>query len=171
MKDRGKKIFLAASVIVPFMLYCGYYYGMMVKNAPYKFSEFESFTYRYGTGDSLLNQYDSKTQNYQYIDSDDSLVKTKLKLTKDDLLYLHRKATDYGFWDFPTQIRGRKDQAGVNSPHYYIKFKYKRKSKEVYFDLNYDGNPKLKDAVRVLIETINKSLDEAQARTETNKPA
>lgn len=165
MKDKGRKIFLAASIAVPFLLYCGYYYGMMVKNAPYKFSEFESITFNYGIGDTLLNQYNSKSQQYQYINRNDSLVKTRLKLTKDDLLYLHRKAADYGFWDFPTHITG--SRSNNKSPRYYIKFQYERKSKEVCFDLDYEGNEKLKDAARILIKTINRTMDDAQARQET----
>lgn len=165
MKDKGKKIFLAASIVVPFLLYCGYYYGMMIKNAPYKFSEFETITLNYGTGDTLLNQFDSKSQHFQYVDESGSVVRGRLKLTKDDLLYLHRKAADYGFWDFPSDMRV--ENRTPNSPRYHIKFQYQRKTKEVYFDLDYNGNPKLKDAVRLLIETINKKLDEAASRTET----
>ncbi|MGV3703864.1 MAG: hypothetical protein ACO1NU_00680 [Arcticibacter sp.] len=165
MKDKGKKIFLAASIVVPFLLYCGYYYGMMIKNAPYKFSEFETLTFEYGTGDTLLNQFDSKTQHYQYVDKRDSVVRGKLKLSKDDLLYLHRKAADYGYWDFPSNMTA--DARKPGSPRYHIKFQYQRKTKEVYFDLDYNGNPKLKDAVRLLIETINKTMDEAAGRAET----
>jgi len=104
MKDKGKKIFLAASIVLPFLLYCGYYYGMMIKNAPYKFSEFETLTFNYGTGDSLLNQFDSKTQHFQYVNKSGEVVKGRLKLRKDDLLYLHRKAADYGYWDFPSNM-------------------------------------------------------------------
>ena len=104
MTIKQKKIFLALSIIVPFLLYCFYYYGMMVKNAPYKFSEFESLTFKYGIGDSLVNQYNSKTAIYQYVNDKDSLIRKKVKLTKDDLLILHRRAAQLGFWDFPSQI-------------------------------------------------------------------
>ena len=92
MSTKSKKIFLALSIIIPFLIYCFYYYGMMVKNAPYKFSEFESLTFKYGLGDSLVNQYNSKTALYQYVNENDSLIKKKVKLSKDDLLVLHRQA-------------------------------------------------------------------------------
>lgn len=164
MGDKGKKIFLALSIVVPFMIYCVYYYGMMVKNAPYKFAEFESLNFKYGIGDSLINQYDSKTMHYQYLNDRDSLVKKQVKLTKDDLLYLHRKAAELGFWDFPQDMTGPASANGAKSPRYYLEFKYQRKTKKVVFDLNYNGNTKLKDAVRQLIETVSKSVNTAEAR-------
>ncbi len=164
MSDRGKKIFLALSIVVPFMIYCVYYYGNMVKNAPYKFSEFESITFKYGLGDSMVNKYSSKTMEYQYINDRDSLVRKKVKLSKDDLLYLHRKAAELGFWNFPSTMEGEPVSSGQSSPHYYLEYKYARKTKSVYFDLNYNGNPKLKDAVRQLIEIVNTTINKAHSR-------
>ncbi len=165
MSDRFKKIFLALSIIVPFLLYCIYYYAGMIKNAPYKFTEFESLTFKYGLDDSLINQYDSKTGNYQYVNDRDSLVKAHVKISKDDLLYLHRKAADLGFWDFPEQIIPSDKTAKTSkSPRYYLEFKYKRKTKHILFDLNYTDDPKLKDAARVLIEQVNRTINDAEDR-------
>ena len=164
MSNRSKKIFLALSVIVPFLMYCLYYYGKMVKNAPYKFSEFESLTFKYGLGDSLVNQYDSKTYMYQYVNEDDSLIRKRVKLSKDELLYLHRKAAQLGFWDFPSKILNTAESSKRNSPHYYIEFKYKRKSKNILFDLDFNGDPKLKDAVRHLIEDVSNTINDAEDR-------
>ncbi|MBC8051833.1 MAG: hypothetical protein H7Y13_02085 [Sphingobacteriaceae bacterium] len=166
MSNKSKKIFLALSVVVPFLIYCFYYYGMMVKNAPYKFSEFESLTFKYGLGDSLVNQYDSKTFLYQYVAENDSLIKKKVKLSNDDLLYLHRKAAQLGYWNFPSQIVNKEEDSKTSTPHYYIEFKYKKKSKAVLFDLSYNGDPKLKDAVRRLIEEISRTINDAEDRTE-----
>ena len=138
-----------------------YYYGMMVKNAPYKFAEFESLTFKYGTGDTLLNQYYSKTGDFQFVNAQDSVMKTKVKLSKDDLLYLHRKAADLGFWNFPEDMEsGLKGQQA----RYYLEFKYQRKTKHIKFDVNYNGKPQLKDAVRRLIEEVNGRIEEAQKR-------
>ena len=88
MSDRAKKIFLTLSVIVPFLFYCLYYYGMVFKNAPYKFTEFDSIVFQYGDRGNLLNKFNSKTGEYQYVNAHDSLVKMNLRLNKDDLLYL-----------------------------------------------------------------------------------
>jgi hypothetical protein len=137
----------------------------MIKNAPYKFSEFESITFKYGLGDSLINQYNSSTGDYQYLNDQDSLIRTKIKLTKDDLLYLHRKAVDAGFWDMPETLSGE-GQPGYNKnkAHYYLEFKYQRKSKHVLFDTEYDKNQKTKNAARQLIDEVSKTLSDAEDR-------
>jgi hypothetical protein len=135
----------------------------MIKNAPYKFSEFDHISFQYGNGDSLQNKYNSKTGDYQYLTKNDSLVKKHLHLSQNDLLYLHRKAADLGFWDFPsnetsddtTKINGQKP------PRYIIEFAYKRKTKRVVFDTNFLGNPKLKDANERLIKEIQQRMDDA----------
>jgi hypothetical protein len=162
---RSKKTFFILSIVVPFLMYCFYYYGMMVKNAPYKFAEFDSVVFKYGDGDSLLNKYNSKTGEYQFVNSRDSVIHEHLKLTKDDLLYLHRKAADLGFWDFPARIVADSIDARFGkAPHYYIQFNYKRKSKTVFYDDAYSDNPKLKDAAQRLIKEIQDKLKEAEKR-------
>jgi hypothetical protein len=155
------------SIVVPFLLYCIYYYGMMIKNAPYKFSEFQSIRFEYGYGDTLNNIYDSKTGDYQFVNRHDSIVKINLKLSKNDLLYLHRKAADLGFWDFPANelnpdVKGR-------VPRYVIQFNYLRKTKKVMYDASYNGADKLKDANDRLIIEIKKILSDAEARQRNSK--
>jgi hypothetical protein len=134
----------------------------MLKNAPYKFSEFESMSVQYGERDSLVNKYDSKTGDYQYLNRADSLVKKKLRLTKDDLLYLHRKAADLGFWDFPVDETGDTVKAGRKPLRYIIEFKYQRKSKRVVFDENFNGDTRLIDANQGLIKEITQVLNRAE---------
>ncbi|GAA4091083.1 hypothetical protein [Mucilaginibacter panaciglaebae] len=162
MVSRSKKIFLALSVILPFLFYCLYYYGHMLKNAPYKFTEFESMSIQYGDRDSLLNRFDSKTGNYQYLNSRDSLIKKRLHLPKDDLLYLHRKAADLGFWDFPENETGDSVKTGQQPVRYIIEFKYQRKSKRVIYDSNFEGDPRLIDANQRLIKEIMQVLNQEE---------
>jgi len=162
--NRTKKIFLAATVIVPFLLYCMYYYGMIIKNAPYKFAEFQSMVFKYGKGDSLVNQYNSKTGDYQYMTKSGHLVKKNIHLNKDELLYLHRKASDLGFWDFPANEQQLDTSIKIASPRYYMEFNYEHKSKKVMYDDAFDGDPSLKDANQRLIKEIQKVLDEAEIR-------
>src|SRR5476651_70891 len=116
MNNRNKKIFLITSITLPFLLYSGYYYGIMIKNAPYKFAEFDHVRFEYGDGDSLANKYNSKTGDYQYLTKNDSLVKKHLRLSKDDLLYLHRKAADLGFWDFPSKELSSAPDTSLKGP-------------------------------------------------------
>jgi hypothetical protein len=165
MNTRSKKIFFAITIILPFILYCVYYYSMMIKNAPYRFSDFDSMAIQYGPADSLVNKYDSKTGDYQYIDKRDSLIKMHLRLSKDELLYLHRKAADLGFWDFPVKELADTTKGAKNkSVRYIIEFRYTKKSKKVVFDSEFAGDPKLIDANRTLIKEIEQSLLAAEER-------
>jgi hypothetical protein len=138
----------------------------MIKNAPYKFSEFESISFQYGPGDSLVNKYNSKTGEYQYVNTRDSIVKMHLRLTREDLLYLHRKAADLGFWDFPSMELGSTTAKhnGVKPLRYVIEFKYKRKSKKVTFDESFNGDPKLIDANIQVIKEIQKVLQDEEGK-------
>ncbi len=166
MSPRAKKIFLYLSIFVPFGIYCIYYYGMVLKDAPYKFKEFKSIEFQYGTGDSLVNKYDSKSGKYQYLNKHDSLVKVQLFLNNNELLDLHHKASDLGFWDFPSDERSNDTttRGGVKPPRYILTFNYLHKSKRVVFDANYAGPQKLVDANMTLIKEIQAALNEAQAR-------
>lgn len=163
MSDRGKKIFLAICIITPLLLYTVYYYSIMVRNAPYRFSDFESITFKYGLGDSLINQYYSKTGDFQYVDQNDSLIKTNVKMRKDDLLYLHRKAAELGFWNFPEDITST-DNKGKKVPRYYIEYKYKDKAKHVLYDIGYQGDPKLSEAAKSLITEISNMISDVGER-------
>jgi len=162
MSIKFKKIFLAATVVVPFLVYCLYYYGMMVKNAPYKFADFQSIVFKYGKGDSLINQFNSKTGEYQYMTKSGELVKKHLHVSKDELLYLHRKASDLGFWNFPVNEMPADTVAKNTAPRYMIQFNYTKKSKTVMYNDAFDGDPSLKDANQRLIKEIQKVLDEAE---------
>lgn len=160
-----RKIFLVVCIILPFVGYSAYYYAGIIKNAPYRFAEFDHISFEYGPGpDSLVNKYNTKTGQYQYVDNRDSLVKIHMKLASKDLLYLHRKASELGFWDFPVNERGdtTKTSQGHHGLRYVIEFSYKRKTKRVVYDKNFDGDPKLKDANEQLIQTIQKVLDDAE---------
>jgi hypothetical protein len=88
-------------------------------------------------------------------------------LTKDNLLYLHRKAADLGFWDFPAvelNSDTNKLYNGLKPPRFYIEFNYERKSKKVLFDASFDGDARLKDANEHLITEIKHVLADAQDR-------
>lgn len=165
MSDRYKKIFLALSVVVPFMIYCVYYYGMMISNAPYKFSEFEYFDFKYGAGHNLNNIYSSKTGRYQYVNNHDSMVVKTVRLNKDDLLYLHRKAATLGFWNFPKEITNSTEDTVHQSPHYFFAFHYQRKTKQVMFDEAFNGDTRLKDAAMQLAKEIEQRLADAEDRS------
>jgi len=166
MTSKSKRIFLAICIIVPFIIYCWVYYSSMIKNAPYRFSDFESIELTFGTPDEMLNKYDSKTTEYQFLTKDDKVIKDTVKFRKDDLLYLHRKAMELGFWnvdDDMTTPRANADE-GKNVPRYILKYTYKEKSKEVVLDADYAGTQKMKDAAKSTIDAVITMIAEAQAR-------
>jgi hypothetical protein len=166
MSDKTKKIFLGLAIMVPFLLYCVYYYSMILRNAPYKFTEFRSFVFQYGTGDSLVNKYNSATGEYQFLNKHDSLIKMHLYLNKSEELDLHHQAAYLGFWNFPADERNTDttNLHGAKPPRFLIEFNYKRKSKRVIFDENYVGPQKLVDANKEMIKQIQKVMAEAESR-------
>lgn len=163
MSERNKKIFLAICIIIPFIVYCYIYYSQMIRNAPYRFADFESFVLRYGEGDNLINEFDSKTGIYRYIDRRDSLVTDTVRLRKDDLQHLHGKAAQLGFWNLPedmtVQADGRKP-----TPRFYLQYNYKEKSKAVTLDANFEGNPKMLEAAKSVVDEVIRVINDARDR-------
>lgn len=164
MSERSKKIFLYVCIIVPFLGYCIFYYSNMIKNAPFRFSDFESVEFSYGDADNMSNKFDSKTGKYQYVDRRDSLIQKSLKLRKDDLLYLHRKATEYGFWNFPDDMTSSIVDTAKSNVRFLLKFNYKEKSKQVLFDTDFKGDPKLYDAAKTMVAEVQRVLNDAEDR-------
>lgn len=166
MSKRTKTIFLTLCIVGSFLIYCVFYYSNMVKNAPYRFSDFESITIQYGLRDSMLNSYNTATQDYQYLNTENQVVKKKLKLNNDDLLYLHRKAMEMGFWNVDDDMTTpRTDSAqGKEIPRYVLEFKYKDKGKRVTLDADYEGPQKMKDAAKTTIEKVLDAINVANAR-------
>jgi hypothetical protein len=142
------------------------YYKTMFRDAPYSFTNLQSFVFKYGVKDSLLNQYDSATGEYQYLNRSDSLIKSHFSLTTSDLLYLHHKAVEAGFWDFPAKEVNTDtvNTNGIKPTEYLIQFNYRGKSKTVLFSANYNGPQPIVEANQLLITEIQQVLKAAQER-------
>lgn len=165
MSDKAKKIFFALTIIVPFLGYCVAYYLPIINNAPFKSKDFVSMQFNWGEGDSLVNQYNSKTGAYQYLNDGDSLIKKVVKLRKDDIIYLHNKANELGFWNFPDEIYNNKeDLKSSKIPRYYFEFKYKGKTKKVLFMSDYSKRPKLRDVALQMKTLVEKTISDAELR-------
>jgi hypothetical protein len=141
-------------------------YGKIFKQSPYNFSELKSFVFKYGPGDSLINQYNSATGDYQYIDKTGKTKKKKLYLSTNDMLYLHHKAVELGFWDFPADERDTDTtfKSNQESLGFFIQLNYKRQSKTVMFNTNYAGKQELIDANREFVMDIQNVLSKAEER-------
>lgn len=164
MSSRGKKIFLAITIIVPMIIYCYIYYKPIIQNAPFRKADFVSMQFSYGLKDTLENKYDSKTGVYQYVNNRDSVITKKVFLKSDDILYMHRKANEIGLWNFPDTI-GQKSAKSKAVPRYDITFNYKEKSKHVVIYGDFDGNPKLLDAAVQMRKVIQETLNQAEIRS------
>jgi len=138
----------------------------MIKNAPFRFADFESIEITYGTPDEMVNTYNSKTRIYQYLTKDNKLVRDTLKMRDDDLLYLHRKAQELGFWNVDNDMTTpRKDASeGRDIPRFILKYTYREKSKEVTLDADYQGHSKMKEAAKSTIDAVMTMLAEVKAR-------
>ena len=165
MNTKTKKIFLALTIIVPFLAYCVFYYMPILRNAPFKSTEFESFQFKWGVGNDLENTYDSASGDYQYVDSRDSVIKTNVKLRSNDMIYLHSKANELGLWNFPDVVaNGGSDLKSAKILRYEIQFNYKRKSKKVIYLTDYNEIPKLRDVAAQMIKLISQSINDAEER-------
>ena len=164
MNDRTKKIFLGICIVLPFLLYCFYYYSQMFKNAPFRFSDFESIVLKYGEGDDLINQFDSETGLYQFVNRQDSLVIDTVNLRKDDAQYLHGKATQLGFWNLPDDMTSGEPDKDKPVARFYLQFNYKEKSKEVTLDADFDGNPKMRDVAKTMMDEAMRVVNDARIR-------
>lgn len=165
MSTRAKKIFLALTIVVPFLIYCVVYYTPMFRNAPYKLKEFESIDFKWGVGNNLQNTYNSATGNYQYVNAKDSVIRTNVKLRKDDILYLHSKANELGFWNFPELIANQgSDLNSSQVPRYVMQFNYKKKSKKVIYMADYNEIPKLRGLTEQMKTLLQQSINDAEER-------
>ena len=164
MSSRGKKIFLALSIIVPMIIYCYIYYKPIIQNAPFRKKDFVSMEYKWGVSDTLENHYNSATGDYQYVNNVDSVVLKKVFLKSDDILFMHAKANEIGLWNFPDTI-GNKSAKALAVPRYDILFKYKEKTKHVVVYGDFDGNPKLLDAAVQMRKIIEETLNQAEKRS------
>lgn len=163
MSDRSKRIFLLICIIVPFLLYCYYYYSTMLGNAPYRYSDFQSIILTYGEGDDMHSHFDSSTGIYTYRNSRDSTVTDTIRMRDDDLLYLHRKAAELGFWNLPEDMTSGADHAS-DVPRFVLQYNYLEKSKTVTYDADFDGHPKMKDAARSVIDEVRRVISDVRGR-------
>jgi len=136
----------------------------MFKNAPFRFADFESIVIKYGEGDDLVNQFDSKTGHYQFLNVRDSLVMDTIRLRKDDFQYLHGKATQLGFWNLPDDMTTGDTDGKQPVARFYLKYNYKEKSKEVTLDADFNGNAKMRDVAKTMVDEVMRVINDARSR-------
>ena len=165
MTDRGKKLFIFFTIVVPFLIYAIVYYKPIISNAPFKAKEFVSLEYKWGVGKNLENSYNSATGEYKYLNDKDSLVIKHIELSQKDKKFLDSNADEQGFWNLPDIVAN--SEADLDNPkmlRYFMKFKYQKKSKEVTYFPNFAGNPKMKGATAQMQKIIEQYLADSEQR-------
>ena len=169
MSSRGKKIFLASTIIIPFLIYAIVYYAPIIRNAPFKAKEFVSLEYKWGVGNNLENSYNSATGEYRYFNRNDSLIVTKLSLTERDKKFLDSNADEQGFWNLPDIVANSEaDVQNSKALRYFMKFNYQTKSKEVTYLSDFNGNPKMRGAAAQMQKIIEQKLVDLEERSKKN---
>lgn len=165
MSTNAKKIYLLLTIVVPFLAYCVIYYRPILKNAPFRSDEFVSFQFKWGAGNDMPNSYDSATGDYQYLDAKDSLIRTNVKLRQNDIIYLHNKANELGFWNFPEVIANEGTDLNKSKVlRYVFQFNYKRKTKKVIFVTDYNDIPKLGNVAGQMKTLVEQTINDAEER-------
>lgn len=165
MTSRGKRIFLFLTVVVPFLIYAIIYYAPIIRNAPFKAKEFVSMEYKWGVGDKLENSYNSATGEYRYLNDKDSLVVKHVELNARDKKFLDSNADEQGFWNLPDVVANNEnDLKNPKTLRYFMKFNYQKKSKEVTYLPNFDGNVRMKNAAAQMQKIIEQSIIDAEER-------
>jgi hypothetical protein len=165
MTSRGKKIFLFLSIVVPFLIYCIVYYAPIIRNAPFKAKEFVSLEYKWGVGTNLENSYNSATGEYKYLNDKDSLIIKHVELNARDKKYLDSNADEQGFWNLPDIVANNEnDVKNSKAPRYFMKFNYQKKSKEVTYLSDFEGNVRMKNAAVQMQKIIEQSIIDAEER-------
>ena len=165
MTSRGKKIFLFLTVVVPFLIYCVVYYAPIIRNAPFKAKEFVSLEYKWGAGNNLENSYNSATGIYTYYNDKDSLITERLQLNEKDKKFLDSNADEQGFWNLPDVVaNNEEDFKNSRALRYFIKFNYQKKSKEVTYLSDYNGNPRMKNAATQMQKIIEQKITDLEIR-------
>ncbi len=77
----------------------------------------------------------------------------------------HSNADEQGFWNLPDVVGN--SEADLSNPkllRYFIKFNYQKKSKEVTYFPNFDGNQKMKTATAKMQKIIEQYLIDADQK-------
>lgn len=160
-----KKYSLIATIAVILIISIGGYYLINLKQGPYPASSFVSLSYKWGIGDTLVNSFNSATGEYQYLDNKDALVKAKVKLNANHIIFLHSKANELNLWELPDVIAN--PNANLKSDkvlRYEMIFNYEGKTKKIIYMTNYNENTTVAAEAEQLQKVIAQTINEAEDR-------
>lgn len=140
------------------------YYLSSFKKSPYAVTSLESFSLKWGFANELKNSYSSSTGDYTFVDRRDSLVKTHVKLRANELIFIHSKLNEMGFWTLPEQVGAAQSE----STCYELELNYAESRKRLKVYTHDDRNPQQLDSAMRIISLVQKTIDEAESRYTRN---
>jgi hypothetical protein len=160
-----KNISLIATIAVILIAGVGGYYLINLKQGPYSASSFISVNYKWGVGDTLQNSYNSATGDYQYLDNRDQIIKKKVKLHANNIIFIHSKANEQDIWTLPDVIANKnEDLTSKKVLRYEMVFNYEKKTKKIVFMTNYDEDIAVANRADLLQKIIKQTIDEVEDR-------
>lgn len=167
MSYTKNKFSLIATIAAILITGVGGYFLMKFKQGPYPASSFVSVQYRWGDGDTLRNSYNSITGDYQFLDSRDSLIKEKVRLNANNMLFLHSRAVEAGLWELPAVI-GKVDTNSHSALRYELVFNYEQKTKKIVVYPAQVDSLALAKSASALRDAVMQTIKDAAARNPGN---
>jgi hypothetical protein len=165
LKAIKNNLSLVSIVAVILIASIGGYYLLQLKQEKYPASSFISLSYKWGVGDTLVNEYNSLSGKYQYLNNRDQLIKTNLKLNINSIIFLHSKANELEFWSLPNVIANSNAYLKSNKVlRYEIIFNYEQLSKKIIFLTDYDQNAEIANRASSLQKIIEQIIVENEKR-------
>lgn len=163
MKPKLKFGLKIASVII--LLAAGGYYISKMRSGGEMAVSFVSLTYKWGVGDTLQNVYNSKTGDYQFLDTRDQLIKENFLLRTNNVIYLHSKINEGDLLNLPDTIANPnanlKDSTVLR---YEFEFVHEKHKKHIVYLTNYDVDPMIATKASQLQKLVQQTVTEAQER-------
>lgn len=123
-------------------------------------ASYQGLVYKWGTGDTLQNAYDSRTGKYQYLDRNNKLVQTQFKLRGHHLIYLFSKINEEKLFDLPDTLANTRP-IDPNVPRYEFLFLNENGAKRFVFLTDYDKDAELASKAKKMQQLLQNMIDEA----------
>lgn len=161
----AKLKFTLKIISVVFIVIVGGYYIMKLRSGGKKAVAFVSLTYKWGTGDTLQNSYNSKTGDYQFLNQRDQLIKENFKLRTNSIIYLHSKINEQDLLNVPDTIANK--DANFNDStvlRHEITLVYDDETRYIIYLTDYDGDPAVSNKASALQKYVQQIIIEAEER-------
>ncbi|HEY9560958.1 MAG TPA: hypothetical protein VIR29_09250 [Anseongella sp.] len=162
MSPRFKKIYLFVMVVVPFLLYSGYYYREMIRKAPFKFEEFQTIRVDFKAPDGRQTHIDIAPGTVTVILPEKDTVHDTVRFSNTELNEFHRTLYTNNFFELPHEMR---NEGSIDSTTgiYTIEAIYDRKQYQVIYETNYRGDsrhkPKVERVIAYIESNVKKKLE------------